>query len=76
MRASGDECASLAVVSSACSLPSILQWAGIQVLLDFCAMISVLNFLDNVRRVVMIFEDYKGKEEVPKYCDVVVVYFE
>lgn len=34
-----------------------------------------MNFPDNVRSVIMIFEDDKGKE-VPKYCDVVVVYFE
>jgi len=74
MRASGDEYSSFGVVS-VCSLPTLLQWTGIQVLPDFYAMISVLNFPDDVRRVVMFFEDDNGKEGVPKYCDIVVVYF-
>jgi len=48
MRASGDEWASLAVVGSPYSLPSILQWIQV-IFLPVCCATGVLNFPDDVR---------------------------
>jgi len=40
-----------------------------------CIDMGILNFLDNVRRGVMILKAGKGREGVANYCDIVVVDF-